>query len=56
MERYPTLVRTSIIRLKMWCFSTEKLEQAESQLAHLGRMGGFFMPVQKKKEVCFSEA
>ncbi|XP_024358602.1 COP9 signalosome complex subunit 5 [Physcomitrium patens] len=28
----------------------EKLEQAESQLAHSGRMGGFFMPVQKKKE------
>jgi COP9 signalosome complex subunit 5 len=29
----------------------EKLEQAESQLAHSGRMGGFFMPVQRKKEV-----
>lgn len=31
--------------------TAEKLEQAESQLAHSGRMGGFFMPVQRKKEV-----
>ncbi|XP_024532465.1 COP9 signalosome complex subunit 5a isoform X1 [Selaginella moellendorffii] len=29
----------------------EKLEQTETQLAHSGRMGGFFMPSQKKKEV-----
>jgi COP9 signalosome complex subunit 5 len=28
----------------------EKLEQAETHLAHSGRMGGFFMPEQKKKE------
>ncbi|KAG6553274.1 hypothetical protein Mapa_005008 [Marchantia paleacea] len=28
----------------------EKLEQAETQLAHSGRIGGFFMPPQRKKE------
>lgn len=28
----------------------EKLEQAETQLAHSGRMGGFFMPEKKKEE------
>ncbi|KAL2633314.1 hypothetical protein R1flu_004793 [Riccia fluitans] len=28
----------------------EKLEQAESQLAHSGRIGGFLMPPQRKKE------
>ncbi|CAM6108541.1 unnamed protein product [Calypogeia fissa] len=28
----------------------EKLEQAESHLAHSGRIGGFFMPPQRKKE------
>jgi COP9 signalosome complex subunit 5 len=28
----------------------EKLEQAESHLAHSGRMGGFFMPERKKEE------
>ncbi|EFJ38541.1 hypothetical protein SELMODRAFT_73440 [Selaginella moellendorffii] len=30
--------------------AAEKLEQTETQLAHSGRMGGFFMPSQKKKE------
>jgi len=28
----------------------EKLEQAETQLAHSGRMGGYFMPEKKKDE------
>lgn len=28
----------------------DKLEQAETQLAHSGRMGGYFMPSEKKKE------
>jgi len=28
----------------------EKLEQAEMQLAHSGRMGGYFMPEKKKEE------
>eukprot|EP00898_Chlorokybus_atmophyticus_P003091 jgi/Chlat1/3783/Chrsp259S03917 len=28
----------------------EKLEQAESHLAHSGRIGGFFLPPQRKKE------
>jgi len=28
----------------------EKLEQAETQLAHSGRMGGFFVPEKKKDE------
>ncbi|CAI5950268.1 unnamed protein product [Closterium sp. NIES-64] len=30
---------------------TEKLEQAEGQLAHSGRIGGFLMPPQRRKEV-----
>jgi len=29
---------------------SEKLEQAESQLAHSGRMGGYFLPEKKKEE------
>lgn len=29
---------------------SEKLEQAESQLAHSGRMGGYFLPDKKKEE------
>mmetsp|Transcript_20539 Transcript_20539/g.28821 ORF Transcript_20539/g.28821 Transcript_20539/m.28821 type:complete len:335 (-) Transcript_20539:73-1077(-) len=29
---------------------SEKLEQAETQLAHSGRMGGYFMPEKKKDE------
>jgi len=28
----------------------EKLEQAETQLSHSGRMGGYFMPEKKKDE------
>jgi len=29
---------------------SDKLEQAESQLAHSGRMGGYFLPERKKEE------
>lgn len=29
---------------------SEKLEQAETQLAHSGRMGGYFMPEKKKED------
>jgi len=29
---------------------SEKLEQAETQLAHSGRMGGYFLPEKKKEE------